>query len=415
MIDKRVVVTGLGCVTPIGNNVNDFWSSLLAGRSGAGQITKFDVTNFKTKFACEVKNFKPTDFIDAKECRKMDITTIFAMVAVEEAMRNSKLDIEKVDSERCGVIFGSGIGGLTTLEEQLADFHKNNGVPRFSPFFVTRMILNMTAGQIAIKYNFQGMNFSPVSACATANHAMISAYNFIKTGQADVIITGGTEASITESTIGGFNAMKALSTKNDDPTAASRPYDASRDGFVLGEGAGALIFEEYEHAVKRGAVIYAEMVGGGMSSDAYHVSAPHPEGRGAALCMRNAIKSAGLVPSDINYINTHGTSTPAGDLPEIKAILSVFGDAYPNVSITSTKSMTGHLLGAASAIEAVASILSLRENCIPATINTTHIDPEMPNDINLVIGEPRKTVVNYVLSNSFGFGGHNASVIFKKW
>lgn len=415
MIDKRVVVTGLGCVTPIGNNVNDFWSSLLAGRSGAGQITKFDVTNFKTKFACEVKDFKPTDFIDAKECRKMDITTIFAMVAVEEAMKNSKLDIEKVDSERCGVIFGSGIGGLTTLEEQLADFHKNNGIPRFSPFFVTRMILNMTAGQIAIKYNFQGMNFSPVSACATANHAMISAYNFIKTGQADVIITGGTEASITESTIGGFNAMKALSTKNDNPTAASCPYDASRDGFVLGEGAGALIFEEYEHAVKRGAVIYAEMVGGGMSSDAYHVSAPHPEGRGAALCMRNAIKSAGLVPSDINYINTHGTSTPAGDLPEIKAILSVFGDAYPNVLITSTKSMTGHLLGAASAIEAVASILSLRENCIPATINTTHIDPEIPNDINLVIGKPRKTVVNYVLSNSFGFGGHNASVIFKKW
>lgn len=415
MGDKRVVVTGLGCVTPIGNNVNDFWLSLLAGRSGAGEITKFDVTHFKTKFACEVKNFNPTDFIDAKECRKMDITTIFAMVAVEEAMKNSKLDIEKVDSERCGVIFGSGIGGLTTLEEQLAEFHKNNEIPRFSPFFVTRMILNMTCGQIAIKYNFQGVNFSPVSACATANHAMISAYNFIKSGEADVIITGGTEASITQSTIGGFNAMKALSTKNDDPTTASCPYDAARDGFVLGEGAGALIFEEYEHAVKRGAVIYAEMVGGGMTSDAYHVSAPHPEGKGAALCMKKAIKSAGLTPADIDYINTHGTSTPAGDLPEMKAILNVFGDAYPNVLISATKSMTGHLLGAASAIEAIASILSLRENIVPATINTTNLDPEIPSNTNLVLGEARKAPIRYVLSNSFGFGGHNASVIFKKW
>lgn len=413
-MDRRVVVTGLGCVTPIGNNVPDFWASLLAGHSGAAEITKFDTTNFKTKFACEVKNFNPKEFMEHKELKKLDPSTIFAMVATEEAMKDSRLDITKVNSERCGVIFASGIGGLNTLEEQLDDYNNNGRVPRFSPFFITKMILNMSAGQIAIKYNFQGINFSPVSACASANHAIICAYNFIKTGQADVIISGGSEAAITQSAMGGFNAMKALSTKNDSPQTASKPYDAERDGFVLGEGAGALIIEDYEHAVKRGATIYAEIMGGGMSSDAYHVSAPHPEGTGAALCMKNALKNSNLNYTDINYINTHGTSTPAGDIPELKAIAKVFTDNLPNMYITSTKSMTGHLLGAASAVEAIATILSIKNDIIPATINTKNLDPELPANINIVLGDAKATKVHYGLSNSFGFGGHNASVIFGK-
>lgn len=412
---KRVVITGMGCVTPIGNNVADFWKNILKGKSGAGKITKFNASEYKTQFACEVKNLKLEDFIDKKELRKMDISSAYALISADEAIVNSKLNLSEINKERCGVIFASGIGGLTSLEDQLAEFHENKEVPRFSPFYITRMILNMPAGLIAIKYGLQGVNFAPVSACASSNHAIISALNFIQTGQADLIVTGGTEASITPSAIGGFNAMKALSTYNEDPTIASRPYDTKRDGFVAGEGAGTLILEEYEHAMRRGATIYGEVVGGGMSSDAYHITAPHPEGIGASIAMNNALKNANILPSDINYINTHGTSTPAGDIPELLAISKVFGESLKNVYISSTKSMTGHLLGATSAIEAIISVLSIGNDIIPPTINVIDVDPTIPKDTQLVLNKPFKTTVNYALSNSFGFGGHNASVIFKKY
>lgn len=412
---KRVVITGMGCVTPIGNNVADFWKNILKGKPGAGKITKFDASEYKTQFACEVKNLKLEDFIDKKELRKMDISSAYALISADEAIVNSKLNLSEINKERCGVIFASGIGGLTSLEDQLAEFHENKEVPRFSPFYITRMILNMPAGLIAIKYGLQGVNFAPVSACASSNHAIISALNFIQTGQADLIVTGGTEASITPSAIGGFNAMKALSTYNEDPTIASRPYDTKRDGFVAGEGAGTLILEEYEHAMRRGATIYGEVVGGGMSSDAYHITAPHPEGIGASIAMNNALKNANILPSDINYINTHGTSTPAGDIPELLAISKVFGESLKNVYISSTKSMTGHLLGATSAIEAIISVLSIGNDIIPPTINVIDVDPTIPKDTQLVLNKPFKTTVNYALSNSFGFGGHNASVIFKKY
>lgn len=415
MENKRVVITGMGCITPIGNNVTEFWNSLMEGKSGAATITKFDTEKQKTKFACEVKNFIPEEFIDKKELKKMDISSVYAMVAADEAVKNAGLDFDQVNPERCGVIFASGIGGIHTLEEQLEEFYSNGKTPRFSPFYIIKMILNMSSGLIAIKYNLQGISFAPVSACASSNHAMISAWNFIRTNQADLIICGGTEASITPSSIGGFNTMKALSTNNEDPKIASRPYDTKRDGFVIGEGAGALILEEYEHAVKRGATIYAEVMGGGMSSDAYHISSPHPEGRGAALCMRNALHDAQLSASDISYINTHGTSTPVGDIPELLAVSNVFGNMEKKPYVSSTKSMTGHLLGAAGAIEAIISIQAIRHNVIPPTINITELDPDVPQDIDLVINKSVETEVNYVLSNGFGFGGHNASVIFGRY
>ena len=414
METKRVVVTGLGCLTPIGNNVEEFWQGLMNGVSGSCEITRFDTTNFKTKFACQIKNFNAEEYIDRKELRKMDLNTVYAMVSADEAVQDAGLDADNINPERCGVIFSSGIGGLNSLEKELEDYYSGSGIPRFNPFYITKMITNMPAGMIAIKYGFMGANFATVSACASSNHAIISAFNCIRTGQADIMLAGGTEAAITPSSVGGFNSMKALSTNNEGYANASRPYDVNRDGFVIGEGAGALVLEEYEHAVARGAKIYAELCGGGMSCDAYHISATHPEGVGATLCIKNAIKDAGLDASQITYVNTHGTSTPVGDMPELFALKNAFGESYKDTYISSTKSMTGHLLGAASAIEAIASVLAVKQNIIPATINVTELDPNIPEGSNIVVGKPLETTVNYALSNSFGFGGHNASVIFGK-
>ncbi len=414
METKRVVVTGLGCLTPIGNNVQEFWNGLISGKSGCAPITRFDTTNFKTKFACEIKDFKIEDFLDRKEARKMDLNAVYALVAADEAVKDAGLDTANIDKERCGVIFASGIGGLLSLENELKDYYAGNEVPRFNPFYIPKMIANMAAGLISIKYGFMGANFATVSACASANHAMITAFNLIRTGQADIMVSGGTEAAVTPSSLGGFNSMKALSTNNESPETASRPYDVTRDGFVIGEGSGALILEEYEHAKARGAKIYAEILGGGMSCDAYHMTATHPEGIGAALCIKNALKDANLKPEELTYVNTHGTSTPVGDMPELYALKDTLGESYKNTYISSTKSMTGHLLGAASAIEAVASVLAIQNDTIPATINVTEVDPKVPEGTNLVIGKPVHTTVNYALSNSFGFGGHNASVIFGK-
>ncbi len=414
METKRVVVTGLGCLTPIGNNVQEFWNGLISGKSGCAPITRFDTTNFKTKFACEIKDFKIEDFLDRKEARKMDLNAVYALVAADEAVKDAGLDTANIDKERCGVIFASGIGGLLSLENELKDYYAGNEVPRFNPFYIPKMIANMAAGLISIKYGFMGANFATVSACASANHAMITAFNLIRTGQADIMVSGGTEAAVTPSSLGGFNSMKALSTNNESPETASRPYDVTRDGFVIGEGSGALILEEYEHAKARGAKIYAEILGGGMSCDAYHMTATHPEGIGAALCIKNALKDANLKPEELTYVNTHGTSTPVGDMPELYALKDTLGESYNNTYISSTKSMTGHLLGAASAIEAVASVLAIQNDTIPATINVTEVDPKVPEGTNLVIGKPVHTTVNYALSNSFGFGGHNASVIFGK-
>ena len=411
---KRVVITGLGCLTPIGNNIEEFWQGLINGVSGCTPITRFDTTNFKTKFACQIQNFNAEDFIDKKEIRKMDLNTVYAMVAASEAVTDSGITPENSDLHRCGVIFTSGIGGLNSLEHELKDYFTGSGVPRFNPFYITKMITNMPAGMIAIKFGFMGANFATVSACASSNHAIISAFNCIRTGQADVIVAGGTEAAITPSSIGGFNSMRALSTNNENYQTASRPYDVNRDGFVIGEGSGALVLEEYEHAKKRGAKIYAELCGGGMSCDAYHISATHPEGVGAELCVENALKDASLDASVINYVNTHGTSTPVGDMPELAALKNALGEHYSKTYISSTKSMTGHLLGAASAIEAIAAVLAVKNNVIPATINVTELDPNIPEGSNIVVGKPLETEVNYALSNSFGFGGHNASVIFGK-
>ncbi len=412
---KRVAVTGLGCLTPIGNNVDEFWKGLINGVSGCAPITRFDTTNFKTKFACEIKDFNPEEFIDKKELRKMDPNAVYAMIAADQAIKDAGIDSETdIDRERCGVIFASGIGGLHNLEHELKDYFTGSGVPRFNPFYITKMITNMSAGMISIKHGFMGANFATVSACASSNHALITAFNLIRTGQADIMVAGGAEAAITPSSVGGFNSMKALSTNNENYQTASRPYDVARDGFVIGEGAGAIILEEYEHAKRRGAKIYAEFCGGGMSCDAYHISATHPDGVGAALCMKNAIKDANLAPEEITYVNTHGTSTPVGDMPELLALKNTLGQSYEKTYISSTKSMTGHLLGAASAIEAIASILAVKNDVIPATINVTQLDPNIPEGSNIVVGKPLETTVNYALSNSFGFGGHNASVIFGK-
>ena len=411
---KRVVVTGLGALTPIGNNIEEYWNALVSGKSGAAPITRFDTSNFKTKFACELKDFKVTDFIDRKEARRLDIYAQYAMVASDEAIIDSGLDLDKLDKDRVGVIWGAGIGGIDTFQKEVANFVTGNGTPRFNPFFIPKMIADIAPGHISIKYGFRGPNFTTVSACASSANAMIDAMNYIRLGKADVIVSGGSEAAVTEAGIGGFNAMHALSTRNDDPQSASRPFDANRDGFVLGEGAGTLILEEYEHAVARGAKIYAELAGGGLSADAHHMTAPHPEGLGAKKVMTNCIEDAGLSITDVDAINMHGTSTPLGDIAESKAIKGVFGDHAYNLSINSTKSMTGHLLGAAGAIEAIASILAMKHGIVPPTINHETNDENIDEKLNLTLNKAQKRDLNVVMSNTFGFGGHNACVLFKK-
>lgn len=412
---KRVVVTGIGALTPIGNTAEEFWNGLANGVSGAAPITRFDASLFKTQFACEIKNFDVEQFMDRKEARKMDPFTQYAMIAVDEAMADSGLDLEKINKARSGVIWGSGIGGLRTFQDEVTDFSKGDGTPRFNPFFIPKMIADISAGFISIKYGFRGPNFVTVSACASATNALIDAFNYIRLGKADIFISGGSEAAVTEAGIGGFNAMKALSQRNDSPKTASRPFDKDRDGFVLGEGAGALILEEYEHAKARGAKIYAELVGGGMTADAYHITAPHPDGLGASSVMEITLADANLRPEDIDYINVHGTSTPLGDVGETKAIQKVFGEHAYKLNISSTKSMTGHLLGAAGAVEAIASIFAMNHNLIPPTINHFTDDEAFDPGLNLTFNKAQKREVNYVMSNTFGFGGHNCSVIFKKY
>lgn len=412
---KRVVVTGLGALTPIGNTTPAYWEGLSNGVSGADFIKLFDVSKFKTKFACEVKGFNPEDFMDRKEARKMDRFSQMAVVTADEAVRHANLNYEGVNKDRVGVIWASGIGGMITFIEEMKGFFGGDGTPRFNPFFIPKLILDIAAGHISMKYGFRGPNFATVSACASGTNAIIDAFNYIRLGKADAFITGGSEAVITESGIGGFNAMKALSERNDDPQTASRPFDKDRDGFVLGEGGGALILEELEHAQKRGATIYAEMVGGGMSADAYHLTAPHPEGLGVINVMKYALEDANMKPEDIDYINVHGTSTPLGDVAELIAIQKVFGEHAYNLNISATKSMTGHLLGGAGAIEAVATVLAMMHDTVPPTINHFTDDPAIDPKLNLTFNTAQKRTINAALSNTFGFGGHNASVIFKKY
>jgi 3-oxoacyl-[acyl-carrier-protein] synthase II len=411
---RRVVVTGLGALTPIGNTVEDYWYGLSNGVSGAAPITRFDASLFKTQFACEVKGLDVEQFIDRKEARKMDLFTQMGLIASDQAIIDSGIDIEKSNLDRIGVIMGSGIGGLRSFQDEVMSFAQGDGTPRFNPFFIPKMIADICAGFISIKYGFRGPNFVTVSACASGTNAIIDAFNYIRLGKADIFVTGGTEATITESGVGGFNALKALSQRNDSPKTASRPFDKERDGFVLGEGAGTLILEEYEHAKARGAKIYAEIVGGGMSADAYHLTAPHPEGLGATNVMINALSDAGMKPEDIDYVNVHGTSTPLGDVSEVKAIQNVFGEHAYNLNISSTKSMTGHLLGAAGAIEAIASILAINHSLVPPTINHFTDDEEFDSKLNLTFNTAQKREIRAALSNTFGFGGHNASIIFKK-
>lgn len=410
---KRVVITGLGALTPIGNDLQAYLEGLRAGVSGANLITHFDAEKFKTQFACELKGFDASDFLDRKEVRRFDDFSIYAMVTAMEAMQDSGLDLEKLDLDRAGVIYASGIGGLSTLEKEIEDFEAGDGTPRYNPFMIPKMIANLSAGHISMKYGFRGPSFVTVSACASAGHAMNIAFDYIRLGRSDVIITGGSEASVTKAGIGGFNAMKALSTRNEDYKTASRPYDAERDGFVLGEGGGTLILEELEHAQKRGAKIYAELVGCGATSDAYHMTAPHPDGIGATNVMRLALQDAGLQVTDIDYVNTHGTSTPLGDIAELRAVQQLMGDHVYNLNISSTKSMTGHLLGAAGAIEAIACILAINHNFVPPTINHFNDDPEIDPKINLTFNEAQDRNVEVALSNTFGFGGHNSATIFK--
>lgn len=414
MSTRRVVVTGLGALTPIGNTVPEYWSNLLNGVSGADHITRFDASLFKTQFACEVKDFNPTDFLDRKEVRKMDAYTIYAMVASTEAMQDSGIQPAQINLDRAGVIWASGIGGLDTFLKECGDFATGSGTPRFNPFFIPKMIADIAAGHISIKYGFRGPNYATVSACASSTHAMIDAFNYIKWGKADLFITGGSEASINAAGVGGFNAMHALSTRNDDPKTASRPFDKDREGFVLGEGAGALVLEEYEHAKARGAKIYAEVVGGAMTADAHHITAPHPEGLGAMNVMRLAIDDAEMSIEDVDYVNVHGTSTPLGDVAEVKAIKGVFGEHAQKLNISSTKSMTGHLLGAAGAVEAIASILAVKNDEIPPTINHFTDDPEIDNNLNYTFNKSLKRKVKSAISNTFGFGGHNACIMIKK-
>lgn len=412
---KRVVVTGMGALTPIGNTVQEYWDSLLKGVSGAAPITHFDASKFKTRFACEVKGFDVLEHIERKEARKMDPYAQYAMVVAEEAIQNSGIDIERIDPDRVGVIWGSGIGGLKTFQDEVSQFALGDGTPRFNPFFIPKMIADIASGLISIKYNLRGPNYTTVSACASSTNAIIDAFNLIRLGKADAFVCGGSEAAVNEAGIGGFNALHALSQRNDSPETASRPFDKGRDGFVLGEGAGCLIIEELEHAKKRGAHIFCEIAGGGMSADAYHITAPHPEGLGALNVMKMAIQDAQMKPSDIDYINVHGTSTPLGDIAETKAIKQFFGEEAYNLNISSTKSMTGHLLGAAGAIESIASILAVVNNVVPPTINFEENDPEIDDKLNLTFNEAQERTVNAALSNTFGFGGHNTSAIYKKF
>lgn len=411
---RRVVVTGLGALTPIGNTIDEYWNGLINGISGAAPITHFDATNFKTRFACEVKNFEPTDFLDRKEARKMDKFTQYAMVASQEAIEDSGLNLDKEDCDRIGVIWGAGIGGLETFQDEVINFANGDGTPRFNPFFIPKMIADIAPGQISIKYGLRGPNFATVSACASSANAIIDAFNYIRLGQADIFVSGGSEAAITIAGMGGFSSMHAISTRNDDPKTASRPFDKDRDGFVLGEGAGALILEEYEHAKARGANIYAELIGGGLSADAHHVTAPHPEGLGAISVMKNCLKDANITPDEIDTINMHGTSTPLGDIAESKAIEEVFGKHAYEININSTKSMTGHLLGAAGAIEAIASILAIKNGIVPPTINHFTDDDQIDPKLNFTFNKAQKRNVKVAMSNTFGFGGHNACVLFKK-
>ncbi len=415
MGSKRVVVTGMGAITPIGKNLNDYKNSLYKGISGCENIKSFDSTNFKTKFACEVKGYDPLDYFDRKESRKMDIYAQFGMIAANEAISDANLNLDKIDLSRIGVIWGSGVGGIETFQNELINFAENDKNPRFNPFFIPKLIPDICPGLIAIKYGFKGPNFATVSACASASNAIIDSYNYILSGTSDIIITGGSESAVNETGVGGFNALKALSERNDSPQTASRPFDKDRDGFVLGEGGGSLILEDYDHALGRGAKIYAEIIGFGMSCDAHHITAPHPEGEGARLVMENALKSANIEKENIDYINVHGTSTPLGDKSEILAIQNVFDNHAYNINISSTKSMTGHLLGAAGAIESIASIFSINEGKIPPTINHFTKDDEINSKLNLTLNKSQKRDVNIAMSNTFGFGGHNTSVVFKKY
>ena len=412
---KRVVVTGMGALTPLGNNLTDYWNNLVAGVSGAAPITNFDASKFRTKFACEVKNFEPTNYLDRKEARKIDRFTQFALVVSDEAMADAGLNKDNINPDRVGVVFGSGIGGLITFQHEVTEFAKGDGTPRFNPFFIPKMILDIAAGQISMRHNLRGPNFAVVSACASSTNAIMDAFNLLRLGKADIILSGGSEAVISEAGVGGFNAMKAMSERNDDPQTASRPYDKDRDGFVMGEAAGILILEELEHAKARGAKIYCELVGCGATADAHHITAPHPEGLGARNVMLAALEDANMKPEEIDYINTHGTSTPIGDGAEIKAITHVFGEHAYKLNISATKSMTGHCLGAAGAIEAIASIMAVVHNVIPPTINHFTDDPMLDDKLNFTFNKAEHRTVNAALSNTFGFGGHNACVIVKKY
>ncbi|MGB1043904.1 MAG: beta-ketoacyl-ACP synthase II [Flavobacteriaceae bacterium] len=412
---KRVVVTGMGAVTPIGNTLDQYWNALIAGKSGAAEITHFDASKFKTQFACEIKDFDPLDFFDRKDARKLDRFTQYGAVAADQAIADSALDTEALDKFRVGVIWGAGIGGLETFQNEVLNFASGDGTPRFNPFFIPKMIADIAPGYISIKNGFMGPNYTTVSACASSANAIIDALNTIRLGTCDVVVTGGSEAAVTIAGVGGFNAMHALSTRNDSPQTASRPFDAERDGFVLGEGGGALVLEDLDHALKRGAKIYAEVIGGGLSSDAYHMTAPHPEGVGVVRVMENCLRDARIEAKDVDAINTHGTSTPLGDVAELKAISKVFGAHASHISINSTKSMTGHLLGAAGAVEAISSVMSIREGIIPPTINHSNVDENIDSSLDLTLNSPTKRDVNIAMSNTFGFGGHNACVVLKKY
>ena len=411
---KRVVVTGLGALTPIGNNISEYWDGLKSGKSGCAPITYFDNEKFKTKFACEIKNFDPLQHFDRKEARKLDKFAQYALVSSDEAIKDAGIDVSTLDKFRIGVIWGAGIGGIETFQNEVINFSEGDGTPRFNPFFIPKMIADIAPGNISIKHGFMGPNYTTVSACASSANAMIDALNYVRLGHCDIIVTGGSEAAVTQAGVGGFNAMHALSTRNDDPAGASRPFDATRDGFVLGEGAGALVLEEYEHAKARGAKIYAEVIGGGMSSDAYHMTAPHPDGIGVERVMLNCLRDAGIDASEVDAINTHGTSTPLGDVAELKAISKVFGAHANTININSTKSMTGHLLGAAGAVEAIASILSMQNSLVPPTINHSTVDENIDPSLNLTLNKAQERQVNIAMSNTFGFGGHNACILFKK-
>ena len=415
MARRRVVVTGIGTINPLGHNIEEYFTNLENGVSGAAPITRFDAEKFKTRFACEVKDYDYTKYFDRKEVRLYDLYTQFALIAAQQAVADAALDLDAIDKEMAGVIWGSGIGGLETFFQEVKGFVEGGLIPRFSPFFIPKMIADICAGHIAMKYGFMGPNYCTVSACASSNHAMISALDAIRLGKADIIITGGSEAPVNEPSVGGFSAMKAISTRNDDPQTASRPFDVNRDGFVIGEGGAALIFEEYEHAKARGAKIYAEVMGGGVSADAYHYTAPHPEGKGAILSMRNCLKDAGVQPEEVDYVNVHGTSTPVGDPAELKGIAEVFGDNAYKMNISSTKSMTGHLLGATAAVEALVCIMAIDRGVIPPTINCEEVDPQIDERFNLTLGKAQKRDVRYAMSNTFGFGGHNSTILFGKF